>query len=51
MNATLHRGDSFNDGRGNLRFVNEETPGNYRRFYLITPANTTVVRAWQGHKI
>lgn len=51
MNATLLRGGSFNDARGNLRFVNEEIPGNYRRFYLITPANTNMIRAWQGHKI
>ena len=50
MNAILHIGDSFTDGRGCLRFVNEEMPGNYRRFYLIVPADTSVVRAWQGHK-
>lgn len=51
MNTTLVRGGSFNDNRGNLRFVNEQTPGSYKRFYLITPSDTKVIRAWQGHKL
>jgi dTDP-4-dehydrorhamnose 3,5-epimerase-like enzyme len=50
LNATLFKGGSFSDERGNIRFVNEKIPGNYKRFYLITPANTSIVRAWQGHK-
>jgi dTDP-4-dehydrorhamnose 3,5-epimerase len=50
MKATLLQGDSFTDDRGTLQFINEEVPGNYRRFYLMTHNDTTVVRAWQGHK-
>jgi len=49
MKATLHQGGVFTDDRGTLRFVNEKVPGNYRRFYLITHTDTTVIRAWQGH--
>ncbi len=49
MKATLHQGDTHIDKRGSLRFVNEKFPGNYRRFYLITHTDTTVIRAWQGH--
>lgn len=38
------------DARGILRYVNEENPGYYRRFYLITHNDMEVARAWQGHK-
>jgi len=48
--ATLVKGGIHKDSRGILRYVNEEIPGNYRRFYLITHDNTNVLRAWQGHK-
>ena len=50
MKVSFQKGSSFTDERGNIRFVNEEIPGYYRRFYLITPADTSVIRAWQGHK-
>ena len=50
MKATLHMGSAFTDSRGTLRFVNDEVPGNYRRFYLITHAETAIIRAWQGHR-
>ena len=49
MKATLHQGLTHTDKRGMMRFVNEKVPGNYRRFYLITHADTTIIRAWQGH--
>jgi hypothetical protein len=50
MKATLLRGSSFTDNRGTLQFVNEENPGNYRRFYLMTHPDITIIRAWQGHR-
>jgi dTDP-4-dehydrorhamnose 3,5-epimerase len=50
MKPTLYKGGKFEDHRGEIRFVNEENPGNYRRFYIITHPDTTIVRAWQGHK-
>lgn len=49
MNAILHKGGSFKDNRGIIRFVNEIDPGFYRRFYLITHSDINIVRAWQGH--
>ena len=51
MKASLHHGGSFSDNRGTLRFVNEPSPGVYRRFYLITHPDTSVIRAWQGHRL
>jgi dTDP-4-dehydrorhamnose 3,5-epimerase len=50
MQSTLIQGGIFNDMRGSLRFVNENNPGNFRRFYIITPSSSKIVRAWQGHK-
>ena len=49
MKATLYQGLTHSDERGVMRFVNEKSSSIYRRFYLIAPANTTVVRAWHGH--
>ncbi|MEO5893953.1 MAG: hypothetical protein ABIQ31_27090 [Ferruginibacter sp.] len=51
MSAALLKGDTFTDHRGILQYVNETDPGNYRRFYLITHPDTSVIRAWQGHMI
>ncbi len=50
MPPILIKGGSFTDDRGTLEYVNQDNPGCYRRFYLITHPNTDVVRAWQGHK-
>ncbi len=51
MNPTIHIGESFCDYRGTLKFVNESHPGSYKRFYLITHPQSSIIRAWQGHKI
>ena len=51
MKAAVIQGGIHEDSRGILRYVNEENPGNYRRFYIITHPDTNTVRAWQGHKI
>ena len=51
MKTSLLIGGKFSDHRGVLQFVNDNNPGNYRRFYLITNTDTTVIRAWQGHQI
>lgn len=45
------KGGVYKDERGILQYVNDEAPGNYRRFYIITHPDTNIVRAWQGHKI
>lgn len=47
----LISGNSFNDNRGSLHFVNDFTFKEVRRSYQIIHADTAVVRAWQGHKI
>ena len=51
MKATLITGNTFTDHRGILRYVNENSPGYFCRFYIITHTDINVVRAWQGHKI
>ena len=51
MEAVVIQGGIHKDSRGIVRYVNEENPGKYRRFYLITHPDTNTVRAWQGHKI
>ena len=48
--ATLQIGDIYTDSRGILKYINEEEPGHYRRFYLIIHPDISAIRAWQGHK-
>lgn len=47
---TLIKGGLFRDERGSLKYVNDENPENYKRFYIITHPDIDIVRAWQGHK-
>lgn len=43
---------AFNeDTRGRIDYVNEFYLGNYCRVYRITHDNTSLIRAWQGHRI
>lgn len=51
MKPIIIQGGIHTDSRGTIRYVNEENPRHYRRFYLITHTDTNTVRAWQGHKI
>ena len=44
------KGNSFSDNRGTINFVNEFHFEGIKRFYTITHKDTSVVRAWQGHK-
>ena len=50
IKPTLIKGGLFRDERGSLKYVNDENPGNYKRFYIITHPDINIVRAWQGHK-
>lgn len=43
-------GGLFSDDRGQLSFINDFDLSQTRRMYMIEPANTSLVRAWQGHK-
>ena len=42
---------SFSDHRGKIEFSNEFDFSNFKRFYIISPANENQIRAWQGHKL
>ncbi|MDD2565103.1 MAG: dTDP-4-dehydrorhamnose 3,5-epimerase family protein [Salinivirgaceae bacterium] len=43
-------GGSFIDNRGRIRFANEFDMKSIRRFYTIDIPDTSIIRAWQGHK-
>jgi dTDP-4-dehydrorhamnose 3,5-epimerase-like enzyme len=45
------KGNSFTDDRGSINFVNDFHLEGIKRFYTITHPDTSVIRAWQGHKI
>lgn len=47
----LINGNSFTDERGTLHFVNDFHFEGIKRFYTISHPDTSVIRAWQGHKI
>lgn len=47
----LIKGNSFTDERGTIRFVNDFYFEGIKRFYTVTHPDTSVNRAWQGHKI
>jgi dTDP-4-dehydrorhamnose 3,5-epimerase len=47
----LIRGDLFKDQRGTLKFVNDFSFPDVKRFYQIVHPDTSVIRAWQGHRI
>lgn len=46
----LIKGGIFSDHRGSLKFVNDFTLENVKRFYTITQSPAEGARAWQGHK-
>ncbi len=47
----LINGNTFSDQRGILRFVNDFQCDGIKRFYTITHPDTSIIRAWQGHKL
>ena len=47
----LIQGGIFKDERGTLQFVNDFNFKGIIRFYTISHPDTSVIRAWQGHKI
>jgi dTDP-4-dehydrorhamnose 3,5-epimerase-like enzyme len=42
-------GSAFSDDRGKMKFFNTFNMKEILRFYEISPADTNVIRAWQGH--
>lgn len=47
---TIIKGGIFADQRGSMRFVNDFSFDDVKRFYLIKHPETSVIRAWQGHQ-
>jgi dTDP-4-dehydrorhamnose 3,5-epimerase-like enzyme len=47
----LIKGGRHTDDRGTLSFFNDFDMAPVKRFYVIEHPDTTIVRAWQGHKI
>lgn len=44
------QGGSHTDRRGSISYVNDFKFEGVKRFYIITHKDTSVVRAWQGHR-
>lgn len=44
------KGGKHTDERGEIQFVNEFDLSEVKRFYTIFHPNTSIIRAWQGHK-
>jgi len=50
MLPTLFSGKQHLDVRGKISFINHCDLSKAKRVYVIEPADTEVVRAWQGHQ-
>nr|WP_297915787.1 WxcM-like domain-containing protein [uncultured Allomuricauda sp.] len=46
----LISGAAFKDRRGSLHFFNQFSMADIVRFYEIHPADTNIIRGWQGHR-
>jgi dTDP-4-dehydrorhamnose 3,5-epimerase len=44
------QGGNYEDARGKLIFFNDFDMKDVRRFYVIEHPDSSIVRAWQGHK-
>lgn len=45
------KGGHFSDERGSLKFNNDFDLSEIKRMYIIENKDTSIIRAWQGHKI
>lgn len=50
-NMRIISGGSYQDERGNIRYVNSFNLDSAKRFYLIEQNKDSNVRAWQGHRV
>ena len=50
MLPTLFSGREHTDARGKISFINDCDLSKTKRFYVIEPADTEIVRAWQAHQ-
>jgi len=44
-------GNKFEDNRGKLLFNNDLNLSEVKRMYIIENSNTSIIRAWQAHRI
>ena len=51
MKPKIIEGNTFEDHRGSVAFVNDFNFNDIERFYIVSNSNNHPVRAWQGHKI
>lgn len=51
MMVTRIKGGVSRDHRGEIRFVNDFDMTPVKRFYIITNADTELIRGWRAHKI
>jgi len=51
MKPDVIQGGEFADNRGKLIYFNEFDMKEVKRFYIIEHPDTSIVRAWQGHKM
>jgi len=51
MKHNIIKGGLHKDVRGSIHFVNDFDMELVRRVYSITHNDTTIIRAWQGHKL
>jgi dTDP-4-dehydrorhamnose 3,5-epimerase len=47
---SIVNGSQHSDARGKISFINDCDLSKAKRFYVIEPADTEIVRAWQGHQ-
>ena len=45
------KGGIAKDRRGHIKLVNDFDMSLVKRFYIISNANTEVVRGWRGHRV
>jgi dTDP-4-dehydrorhamnose 3,5-epimerase len=50
MSPTLFSGHQHLDARGRISFINDCDLTRVKRFYVIEPAGTEIIRAWQAHQ-
>lgn len=48
--VTIIKGGQFEDGRGKLIYFNDFDMSPVKRFYILKHTDSSIVRAWQGHK-
>ncbi len=49
--VTNIKGGISKDSRGQIRFVNDFDMTDVKRFYIITNADTDLIRGWRAHRI